>query len=533
LAIFNIPGQTAAFMKLNASMRKYPLIYPAILVIALVTVNTGILFYNDQVLKDTNLIIKDCDQGLQQSELLWNDVVRNVDVGLRGYALAKNEELLSPMREAEKKKPLYADSLKQVLNKYNFTQTIAFDSMNIAVDNFIATANHMLNLTHEENLDKFLLVLKSDPGKNAWNIFARNRAVVDGFITRLKNDSVKSYEAANKWTLWFQGILFIVSLPTLAFMIFRIVRDSKSRSGLFDKLQKNNKSYLFDPGTEQVSLHEDQIIENSIKNFMTATSFIREVSSGNFSVVWEGMTRDNEGYNKENLSGELMRMRDRMKAIKNQDDIRNWVSEGLAKFSEILRKDQENVESLSYNSLVFITKYMKAQQGALFVLKDDVEGQKYLDMTACYAFDRKKHLSKRVELGQGLVGQAYLEGRTVLMTEIPHGYTLITSGLGESTPNCILIVPFKTNDKIEAVIELAGFKKFENHEVEFMEKIGEIVAATLNSVRNTEMMKTLLEQFKTQTEQLKAQEEELRQNMEEMEATQEAFRRQEREEVKL
>ena len=313
-------------------------------------------------------------------------------------------------------------------------------------------------------------------------------------------------------------------------MIVKIKKDAKSRASLFSKLDRNNRTYLFNPGTEaEEVIHENQVIENSIKNFKSATVFIREVSGGNFSVKWEGITEQNESLNRENLAGELVRMRDQMKAIKKQDDTRNWVSEGLAKFSEILRKDQEDIQSLSYNSLVFITKYMKAQQGALFVLRDDHDGSQYLDMAACYAFNRKKHVAKRVEIGQGLIGQTYLEGRTVVMTEIPNGYTHITSGLGDSTPNCILIVPFKSNDKIEAVIELAGFKKFETYEIEFMEKIGEIVAATLGSVRNTDTMKTLLNQFKSQTEQLRAQEEELRQNMEEMEATQEAFRRQDRE----
>jgi hypothetical protein len=374
-------------------------------------------------------------------------------------------------------------------------------------------------------MDGFMKELNSDPGRSAWFIFSRNSNIINAFEEKLRKEAVTSYENANFRTVIFQSVLWIFAMPTLIFMIFKIIKDAKSRGNLFQKLEKNNRNFMFDPGNSAEVLHEDQVIENSIKNFKTASTFIREVSNGNFSVQWEGLTTQNEILNKENLAGELHRMRDRMKSIKQQDDIRNWVAEGLAKFSEILRKDQENVESLSYNSLVFITKYMKAQQGALFVLREDHDGSHYLEMEACYAFNRKKHISRRVEIGQGLIGQAYLEGRAAMMTEIPNGYTQITSGLGESTPTCILIVPFKSNDRIEAVIELAGFKKFETHEMEFMEKIGEIVASTLGSVRSTETMKTLLNQFKSQTEQLKAQEEELRQNMEEMEATQEAFRR--------
>lgn len=504
--------------------------YPAILVIILITVNTGTIYYNNWILKKTNVEKEQAERAVLLVTLIWDEIVRNVDIANRGFALGKNEILLQPMKDALQKKPAFLNELREITKRQGFSDTYAIDSIDGAVEGFIMATQKMITLTRSGDSEGFLRELNADPGRSAWFIFSRNSAVINAFENNLRAQAVSSYENANYRTVIFQSILLIVALPTLIFMIVRIKKDAKSRATLFQKLEKNNRSYLFNPGTtsEEV-LHENQIIENSIKNFKAATSFIREVSGGNFAVQWDGITAENVNLNKENLAGELLRMRDQMKTIKQQDDTRNWVSEGLAKFSEILRKDQEDMQSLSYNSLVFITKYMKAQQGALFVLRDDHDGTQYLDMAACYAFNRKKHVSKRVEIGHGLIGQTYLEGRTVVMTEIPNGYTHITSGLGESTPNCILIVPFKSNDKIEAVIELAGFKKFEAHEMEFMEKIGEIVAATLGSVRNTETMKTLLQQFKSQTEQLRAQEEELRQNMEEMEATQEAFRRQERE----
>jgi transcriptional regulator with GAF, ATPase, and Fis domain len=316
-------------------------------------------------------------------------------------------------------------------------------------------------------------------------------------------------------------------------MIFRINRDRKNRINLFLKLEENNREFLFNPGTDLGRINENQVIDNSIRNLKQATQFISQVSSGDFTVQWEGITKDNKSVNDKNLVGELTRMRDNMKSIKAQDEIRNWTSEGLAKFSDVIRQNQNNIQSLSYDVLVYLTKYMNAQQGCLFVLQEDIEdGHLYLEMTACYAFNRKKHVTKRLEIGQGVIGQAYLEGTPVLLTDVPNGYTEITSGLGESTPTSILVVPMKYNEKIEAVIEIAGFEKFEKHQVEFMEKVGEITASTLGSVKNTEKMQHLVDQFKSQTEQLKAQEEELRQNMEEMEATQEALRRSDSEDYK-
>ncbi len=83
----------------------------------------------------------------------------------------------------------------------------------------------------------------------------------------------------------------------------------------------------------------------------------------------------------------------------------------------------------------------------------------------------------------------------------------------------------KYNEVVTAVLELAGFRILEDHEVTFLEKAGEFIASAIANVQNTEKSKTMIDQMREQTEQMRAQEEELRQNLEELEATQEDMRR--------
>jgi hypothetical protein len=85
----------------------------------------------------------------------------------------------------------------------------------------------------------------------------------------------------------------------------------------------------------------------------------------------------------------------------------------------------------------------------------------------------------------------------------------------------------KYNERVEAVLELASFVKFEPHEVEFLEKAGEVIASSIYATKTNERTTKLLKETQEQAEVLKAQEEELRQNMEEMQATQEDMRRRE------
>jgi methyl-accepting chemotaxis protein len=84
-------------------------------------------------------------------------------------------------------------------------------------------------------------------------------------------------------------------------------------------------------------------------------------------------------------------------------------------------------------------------------------------------------------------------------------------------------------ENILGVIEIASFKNFEQHEIEFLEKIAESIASTIISVRINERTNNLLNQSQRQAAEMAEQEEEMRQNMEELQATQEEFGRREKE----
>lgn len=214
-----------------------------------------------------------------------------------------------------------------------------------------------------------------------------------------------------------------------------------------------------------------------------------------------------------------------MKRQKEEDNKRMWTTQGLSDLSQLIREHQNNIQELTYRAVTFIVNYVQVQQASLFVLERDGNDEQFLNLSACYAFNRKKRLERRVNVGEGLVGQVYLERQTVVLKKVPHGYTTITSGLGDATPNYLIVLPMKYNEVVTAVLELAGFRILEDHEVAFLEKAGEFITSAIANVQNTEKSKAMIDQMREQTEQMRAQEEELRQNLEELEATQEDMRR--------
>jgi methyl-accepting chemotaxis protein len=260
------------------------------------------------------------------------------------------------------------------------------------------------------------------------------------------------------------------------------------------------------------------LMENQIKIMDVNISFANNISQGNLNSDYGSQQADT-------LGESLINMRKSLIHASQREEREKFSNIGLARVGELLRQHADNLEILCDKVIEEITKYMKANQGFVFVMENQGTADEHLNLLAARAWERKKYLKKKIDLGEGMVGQVALEKQTIFMTKVPDQYVTITSGLGESNPNCILIVPLKTEDDVVGVIELASFKVYEDFEIKFLERVGESIASTIISTRNNQKNKELLETSHSLTEQMRSQEEEIRQNMEEMQATQEEMQR--------
>jgi PAS domain S-box-containing protein len=266
----------------------------------------------------------------------------------------------------------------------------------------------------------------------------------------------------------------------------------------------------------------NQRIASGQQEVAGATRFVKEIEQGNLEVQYNG---DDKVDHENLLASSLISMRDQMKRFSQEERQRNWVTEGLAKFVDILRSKNDDIKVLAEDIISNLIKYMGANQGALYVVNDDNKDDVYVEMLACYAYDRKKYLTQRIEIGEGVTGQVILEKRTTYMTVIPKDFMRITSGLGEASPSALLIVPLKIEEQVLGVIEVASFTEIKRYKIDFAEKLAESIAATILAVKTNDRTRKLLEETQQQAEQMRSQEEEMRQNMEELAATQEEMHR--------
>ncbi len=283
-------------------------------------------------------------------------------------------------------------------------------------------------------------------------------------------------------------------------------------SGLCIQWSRLQREQTEEAGTREINMEKQLVMIDS------NITFADEISKGNLTSKYPAEKADRLGQS-------LLDMRTSLSEANERESKEKFMNLGLARVGDILRQNADSIEKLSDHIIQEVVKYMHANQGAIFIIEESEEKEQVLRMLAFRAWERKKFLQKTIPLGNGLAGQAAIEKRTIFMTEIPNDYVRITSGLGEATPKSILIVPLKSEEEIIGVIELASFQVFQQHEIEFLEKVGENIASTILTTKNNQQNQELLEKSKILAEQLKSQEEEMRQNMEEMQATQEEMAR--------
>ena len=219
----------------------------------------------------------------------------------------------------------------------------------------------------------------------------------------------------------------------------------------------------------------------AIEGLQRMSAFADSIVEGDFGAgFWSMGNNDVLGNALLEIRNHLRNANEECLRNRREEEKRNWVSTGLDKFAEILKKDNKNPDVLSYNIISNLVKYLEAKQGGIFILNEtDNEKGMVLELKACYAFDRKKLADKQIYPGEGLVGTCFLDGETMYMTDIPDEYINITSGLGDATPKVLLLCPLKVNDEVFGVIEMASFRAFEPYQLDFVEKVSANIAATL------------------------------------------------------
>ncbi len=327
------------------------------------------------------------------------------------------------------------------------------------------------------------------------------------------NATIDGFDKSENILKW--GMLILLGF--LVAYSFIINHNLQKLSYFKEKIKEMSEGILPDvevKGNDEIA-EMTKTLRTLISNLDETSHFAIKIGEGNFSTEFKPRSKHDV------LANSLLVMRDNLIKAENEAEQRkientqrNWASQGLAEFNEVLRNAGDDMQVLSNRVIERLVRYLDANMGGIYIVDDSDPADIHLELTAFYAYDRLKYAKQRIEVGENLVGQCFRENETVYMTDIPKDYVHISSGLGESDPTCLVIVPLKVNAETFGIVELASFQVIEKYQVEFIEKIGETIASTIASVKINMNTAKLLEESHQKSERLAQQESEVHKNIE-------------------
>ena len=253
----------------------------------------------------------------------------------------------------------------------------------------------------------------------------------------------------------------------------------------------------------------------------TISSFAKSLAEGTLGQSYP------ENFANDDIGKSLMKIDDRLGEAKHtenirrkEDQLRNWESDGLRKFVRILQDNKGDLYELCYDLISNLVEYLNANQGALFFINDYNVDDVHFEQMATYAYNKKRIVKQKIYPNQGYIGRLFDEKETIILSDIPDDYIKITSGIGEDVPKNLIIVPLLLNMEVFGAIEIATFKIFKGSQIEFVEKIGENIASTINNVKINNKTKELLEQSRKQSELLESHDKDMKVSLKETKSLQ-------------
>src|SRR3712207_5421174 len=204
-----------------------------------------------------------------------------------------------------------------------------------------------------------------------------------------------------------------------------------------------------------------------------------------------------------------------------RNEAQDWLNSNLARFSGLMQ-GQRDLQTVSRLIMSELTPTVSGQHGAFFLTEADAADANgdpesaELKLIASYGYKKRKNVSNRFKPGEGIVGQAALEKKSITIEDPPEDYIRVTSGLGESAPKNIVALPVLFEEQVLGVIELASFQRFSEIHQQFLDQLVETIGVVLSTIIANQRTEQLLQQSQSLTQELQSQSEELQSQQEEL-----------------
>ncbi|MER5702181.1 HAMP domain-containing protein [Micromonospora sp. NPDC002296] len=213
---------------------------------------------------------------------------------------------------------------------------------------------------------------------------------------------------------------------------------------------------------------------------------------------------------KDNINQMIVTLRETTK--KNAEQ--GWLDSNLARIGGLLQ-GQRDLGEVCRMIMMEVTPLVDAQLGAFFLV-DTFDGSMRLRLTASYGYVARGH-DVTFGPGEGLVGQAALSRRTIRVSASPDGRLTLRSGLADTPPADLVVLPVLFEGELLGVIEFASVAAFSELHLSFLERLVLTIGVAVNTIQANRRTEELLAQSQRLAHELQEQSAELQRTNAELE----------------
>ncbi|HEX3827519.1 MAG TPA: HAMP domain-containing protein [Sporichthyaceae bacterium] len=223
-------------------------------------------------------------------------------------------------------------------------------------------------------------------------------------------------------------------------------------------------------------------------------------------------------------SGEVAELKDNINQmianLRSTTDInaqQDWLKSNLARIGSRLQ-GQRDLREVTQMIMSEVTPVVEAAHGAFYLVEYTGElrhEQPVLRFAAGYGVPR---VERRFGFGEGLVGQAAFDKRSIRVSSVPPDYLPVQGGLGQARPAEVIVLPVLFEEQVLGVIELASFAGFDEVHTDFLIQLVETLGVVLNTIIANVRTEELLSQSQRLTQELQVQSGQLQRTNAELEA---------------
>ncbi|MCX4387247.1 HAMP domain-containing protein [Micromonospora peucetia] len=295
-------------------------------------------------------------------------------------------------------------------------------------------------------------------------------------------------------------------LSSFADEVTRVAREVGSEGKLGGQAQVKGVSGTWRDLTENVNQLASTLTTQLRAIAQVSTSVTRGDLTQRIAVKAQGEVAEL----KDNINQMIVTLRETTK--KNAEQ--GWLDSNLARIGGLLQ-GQRDLGEVCRMIMMEVTPLVDGQLGAFF-LADTSEGVMRLRLTASYGYVAR---GQEVTFGpgEGLVGQTALSRRTIRMGAAPDGKLMLRSGLAETPPADLVVLPVLFEGELLGVIEFASVAAFSELHLSFLERLVLTTGVAVNTIQANRRTEELLAQSQRLAHELQEQSAELQRTNAELE----------------